>query len=469
VTNNPNRSRRVLILAAKDITQNRRIPLLARYFADKKYTVEVYTYTKPHVLFEDDRVKFVEVSPQFLSSQILAWIEKTEVPLNIWRPRLGKMRFLAWFLGFAELLKYKLRKPIGWGVRKLWGAKSSERGQDNSLNEKPYAYILRDKFGPHISDKRRRKFNHLVLKAIKKKLNSETIIICHDRFSAELTLKLSKQSPRIIFDVVELIRDRTHTSLEVQSYLQTREVRCAEELLSSATLLTVGPHISRELSNISMQVIYNGRPRSQWAGAPHKTVKSNVIAFSGAFFPRCGLTRLLTILMHLPSDFELLLVGKFSSPVYRMEVLGFISENKLETRVKIIEGPDVEKIPKALSMAALYILPFLSDHPNLKVSMPNRLFDAIAAGLPILAQDGLYLADWIKDRGIGDLINCAEPKITSKKIEACLHSPQYELWRQATNKVFIETSYETQMLVLDSHLKTFLNKPDADKNASSLP
>lgn len=446
---------KLLILAAKDISQNRRVPLFARFFADKGYEVSVYSYTLPHHIFEDDRVKFHAIPIRLFAAQLLEWIEKTESGLvNQWRPRFGGARLAGYFIGGVESVKYKLRGPISRLVDNLWGHLVSDQIRQESLASKSYAHILRHQFGSWISDKRRHKFNQIIKKNIQESLDQETIIVCHDRFSADTVLTLSKHCRHVVLDIVELFRHRSNKSLESRSRLQLREIKSAENLLSKSILVTVASGISQDIGrDCQMQEIYNGHQQSQWAGGNYSQCDPKLIAFSGALFVDCGLKGLLKVLYHLPSDYRLLLVGRFSSVAYQMDVLDMISEYGLESRIDIIENADVEEMPKLLSRATVYIIPFSSGNLNLRVSMPNRLFDALAAGLPILAQKDINLAKWVKSRNIGSLIDVRKPKKAAADIVIYLKSLHFEDWREQIQSVFVATSYEKQMEILDVYLE----------------
>ena len=447
ITNKQN----VLIFAAKDISQNRRVPLLGHFFADAGYTVHIYAYTRPHPDYNDSRVDVHLMPTQIMSDRVLNWMESTEgAPENVWRPRFGSSKLLGLFIGVIEVLKYKLRRPIGWCVHKFWG---DENDEGRAKVSGGYAHILRKRFGSKISDKRRTKFNRGVKYSLSSGLVQDSILVCHDRFSAPLSLTLSKVSSHIIFDIVELFRHRTRESLEGQSARQSREIAAAEALLDKAVLLSVGPSVSRQIAkDFPIHEVYNGRPLAQWAGGRQERDPCR-LAFSGAFFPNCGLEHLLGVCAHMPKAYELILVGHFSSAQYRAKIMKLIASYDLSERVAVTEDIKVDEVHLILSTAQAYILPFSADKPNLQVSMPNRLFDAIAAGLPIFSQKGLSLTQWVEEKDIGTSIDITQLETCAQNIRAELTSKRFNAWKNNLEGVFQETAYERQMEKLRVYLQ----------------
>lgn len=430
--------------------------MLARFFEANGYDVHVYAFTKPHPEFYQSQIKYHEIPTQVFRDKLLNWFEKTEnEQIDIWRPRIGGSKIAGWIVGFIEWIKYKLRRPISYCVNTLWGDSKSQNPSKSTPKEYSYAHILRERFGSEIADKRKRKFNKNLRKTAVHKLTGETIIICHDRFSAEVTLELSNKCTHIIFDVVELLQYRSRKSLETHSVGQVREIKFAEELLNKAILITVSPSISNEIAkDIPMQVIYNGRPQDQWVGKIKEVRTSKCLAFSGAFFPGCGLKNLLDVLHFLPSEYSLLLVGHFSSTTYRTENMRLISKHMLGNRVQLIENANVNEIHKTLSAADLYVLPFSTQKPNLKVSMPNRLFDAIAAGLPILSQNHLTLTGWVEAQKIGANIDVRDAEQCAKEILGYVNAMIFQEWQRNLKSVFLKSSYENQMRALNQYLQS---------------
>ena len=430
------------------------MPLLAKFFADKNLEVRVYAFTLPHPIFHDKRVEFSVIPTSGFRAKFLNWLEKTEgEPANIWRPRFNGSRLAGLLIGAAEFIKYKLRKPISWLVLRLWGHLLPEVVRQESLTNGSYTHILRLRFGSQISDKSRQIFAQAVEKKLEGTLDLNTSILCHDRYTAELTLKLFDEVGHVIFDIVELLYHRSRKSLESGSKAQTREISFSEELLKKAVLMSVGRDISQAMEVKSpIQEIYNGRQRSNWALNDTTRFDPNLIAFSGALFPKCGLIKLLEVLSFLPPAYNLLLVGQFSDLSYRTEVFDLISKYRLSSRIEVKEHATVEEMPKLLSQAAIYVIPFSIGNPNLLVSMPNRLFDALSAGLPILAQKGLHLGNWVKSRNIGDIVDFTAAEEAAEKIATVLQPLHSDVWRQEIYNVFIETSYESQMEILDGYL-----------------
>ena len=448
--------KKLIIFAAKDISQNRRIPLISKFFAQKGFEVEVYALTAPNPRLNDAGVKFHVFPSITLIDMLLNWMVETESnTTNMFRPRFSGSRILGFIIGAIELLKLKLQTPLTYFILMIYGRHISSDALKKYRNEKRYAEVLRLVYGSIVSDRRRRKFNNDVRKQIQKQIDSDTILFCHDRYSAELVTKLSKRSRAVIFDIVELIRQRSRPFLETRSRIQLREIEYSESLKETAILLTVSSAIA-DYYDIKrpIQTILNGRQRAEFVKAPSSN--SRTLGFSGSFFPGCGLKNLLHSLAHMSPEYNLLLVGHFSSEAYRAEIEIVLRERKIEDRVEIIAGLEFHEIPKRLSQASIYVMPYHPKKMNLQVSMPNRLFDALSANLPIVAQKGLYLGEWVTAEKIGFSVEFSDPEQSAQIISEAIESEILGSFIENTERVFEETCYENQMEHLDRFLKQAL-------------
>ena len=447
-------NRRVIILAAKDISQNRRVPLLAKYFADKGARVDVFAFTPAHSHYADERITFHAVPVRFFAAQFLQWLETSQgKPVNSWRPRLGNRAALGYLIGLAEVLKYRLRRVIARGVIMIWGRGIPKAEKRALISEGRYAHILRERFGSKHSDRRRQTFERNAEATLRKDLPPDALIVCHDRYTAALALSLARNGHDVIFDVVELFRARSTKSLETLSAVQRREIESAEALLPLSIPISVSEGMAQELGHSGpMQAIYNGRERSQWTEGAAGEDAPKQIVFSGAFFEGCGLLRLVKMMAHMPPDVSLRLVGYFSAQAYQMKVMDAIVELGLSERVQIVGGVDVQALPQSLVGAAVYIIPFSPENANLKVSMPNRLFDAIAAGLPVLAYKDLQLTDWLISNGAGAALDSLEPEPMAEQVLAFMNSTQYANRQSSVKRAFDQSAYESQMQILDRYL-----------------
>jgi glycosyltransferase involved in cell wall biosynthesis len=94
---------------------------------------------------------------------------------------------------------------------------------------------------------------------------------------------------------------------------------------------------------------------------------------------------------------------------------------------------------------------------NYHFSLPNKIFDYIKAGLPILASPLPEIKNIISRYNIGCFIDNHEPKHIAGKINFMLNSPDYPVWKQNTVKAANENTWDNEKKSLSELLIT-LNK-----------
>lgn len=441
--------RHIYIYSAKDISQNRRIPLIASFFADIGCDVTVLTYSYPHKSYEDKRVEYITIDKPVFLSRLLGWMEVSEIRgASPFRKRQSG-RVLSFFISIAEFLKNLLRKPATAILLSIYKSRLSPASIRYAKERGHYAFVLRHIFGARLSQKSRQNFERKLIKHLTSCVDETAVLFCHDRFSAYTTLKLQDAVERVVFDLVELISHRSNLSLQVKSSVNLKEIKSANLLLSSSLILTVSQAIADRLDETQIahtHIIENGRLRKDWCAKMELgTGEQILLAYSGAFIPNSGLENILFCLSHLPGHYSLILAGYYSNKDYELQIEDIIRSLNLCQRITFHYKPDVTELPKVLSAADFYLIPFNPDLENMQVSMPNRLFDAIAAGLPVLGHKGLYLSEYVKLHNIGQAIDFRTPDDAAAQIEELAVNPAASLWRKNVRRVFDETCWEKQI------------------------
>ena len=86
---------------------------------------------------------------------------------------------------------------------------------------------------------------------------------------------------------------------------------------------------------------------------------------------------------------------------------------------------------------------------NYHYSLPNKLFDFINAGVPILATPLPEVKAVIEKYSIGDFIYSHDPNYIASKINEMLSSTNYTLWKQNTLRAKAENNWQEEKKVLE--------------------
>jgi glycosyltransferase involved in cell wall biosynthesis len=83
------------------------------------------------------------------------------------------------------------------------------------------------------------------------------------------------------------------------------------------------------------------------------------------------------------------------------------------------------------------------------LALPNRLFDYIQAGIPVLSSEGVEIKKIITKYGIGDCIRHPDPReIAARILEISEDRPAYALWKYHTRAAAAELNWENEEKVL---------------------
>jgi len=127
-------TQKIYIYSAKDISHNRRIPLMASFFADLECDVTVLTYNSPPLYYNDNRVTFLELGSPVFMNRLLAWVETSESREGDFFRHRTRGRIYSFVVGSIEAVKYSLRKPITACLVRLFKKRLSSVSIDYAKN-----------------------------------------------------------------------------------------------------------------------------------------------------------------------------------------------------------------------------------------------------------------------------------------------------------------------------------------------
>lgn len=178
--------------------------------------------------------------------------------------------------------------------------------------------------------------------------------------------------------------------------------------------------------------------------------------------------------LNLPSDKKIILLqGAYIDPdrggVELVQAMQFVEETLL---LIIGAGRDIDKIKSLIhelnlgnKISVLPKLPFdelrqytanadlgLSlDKPlhlNYELSLPNKLFDYIHAGIPVLVSDLPELRKIVLTYQVGILTEKVEPSLLARRIQEALNSKEYSIWKKNCITAREELNWQKESEVL---------------------
>lgn len=87
-------------------------------------------------------------------------------------------------------------------------------------------------------------------------------------------------------------------------------------------------------------------------------------------------------------------------------------------------------------------------HLNYTLSLPNKLFDYIHAGTPVLVSNLPELKAVVERYRVGMVVNAVEPHTLAEAIEQALNNPDYSIWKQNCLSARLELNWQKEAEVL---------------------
>ena len=183
--------------------------------------------------------------------------------------------------------------------------------------------------------------------------------------------------------------------------------------------------------------------RSRHAGALRERFQlpadSRVIVYAGGFWPGYDFRPLMKAIEAMPEEVHLLMLGDgpgrqdhlafrdTSTAMRRLHLPGKVASHELDT---LLKGAD----------AGTILTPDLG--LSYRFLLPNKLFEYIQAGLPVLASPLPELSAVIAGRQLGRLVDPADSTAIARELAALLDTP--EMWQQRLGQAARELCWEKE-------------------------
>ena len=175
-----------------------------------------------------------------------------------------------------------------------------------------------------------------------------------------------------------------------------------------------------------------------------KSKKYRTILFHGYFLKGRSLSQIInamTFLRNLPV--RLILVGQ--GPL-KDELLRQVEESELQEVVEFHDFVAGEDLIQFLSRAYIGLSIIQADSINRKYALPNKFFELITAGVPVLASDIPTLKSYVEKYKVGRTVNPEDPQKIATAIKKMISEPE-ELLQMRKNCIFAaqsELNWETE-------------------------
>lgn len=240
-------------------------------------------------------------------------------------------------------------------------------------------------------------------------------------------LLLRARGKKVIYDVYE----DAPRDLTTRDYLPgpLRPAVCwlVEQMENFASrrfsaLIAATPTIGKRFSRLnSRTVVVNNYPILNELASPSAyrwAERVNAVAYIGAIALERGIVQMVQAMEYLPETWTLELAGAFSPAEHRDRVCRLPGWKRIVEH-GVLSRPDVARLLSQVCAGLVLFHP----EPNHIEAQPNKLFEYMSAGIPVIASDFPLWRELIEREGCGLLVNPLDPKEIAKAIEYLLTHP----------------------------------------------
>lgn len=149
--------------------------------------------------------------------------------------------------------------------------------------------------------------------------------------------------------------------------------------------------------------------------------------------------------MHYVDNCVLYLAGKGDLSA---QIEALIEQEKLQNNVIMLGEIPQEELHGYTIQAHLGLSLEEDRGLNYRFALPNKLFNYIHAGVPVLVSDLPEMKGLVAQYAVGDWISTHEPEQIAQKIESMLRDEQYQLWKSNCLKAKEELCWEKEKEVI---------------------
>ena len=281
------------------------------------------------------------------------------------------------------------------------------------------------------------------------------IIHCHDLWvlPAAALLTLFKKC-YLVYDAHEFYQGLeifTRKKLQKNIWMITERI-CIRQI---DVLLSVSEPITRlyqkKYRNLKQTEVIRNLPlknSTKDASLPPNWPETDkkIILYQGHFRPGRGLKYLLEAISMVP-EVHLVLIGDGE---LRSRIEDDIEELGLHTRVTLLGYVPTEKLIQTCSNADLGVVLFEPTSLNYSYALPNKFFEYIMAGIPVLASDILTLREYVAKYDIGMTVNPHDVKAIASILRLMLSNEvQLAQWQQHARHASNTLNWEEEAKKLD--------------------
>jgi glycosyltransferase involved in cell wall biosynthesis len=212
-------------------------------------------------------------------------------------------------------------------------------------------------------------------------------------------------------------------------------------------IVTVSPKIAERFSKYNSRTILvrnyadpdelASSDETPWNGRP------NAVAFAGGILPERGIRQMVTAVGLLREPWTATL--EIASGEFSADLQAELSRDSGWQRVQYLGKLDRKQIGKLYSRVKAGLVLYLPEAQNMN-AMPHKIFEYMAAGLPVIASDFPLWREMLSESNCAVFVDPLQPEKIAQAIEYILSHPEeaQKMGRRGKDAVAISFNWETQ-------------------------
>ncbi len=175
--------------------------------------------------------------------------------------------------------------------------------------------------------------------------------------------------------------------------------------------------------------------------------KNKVVLYQGVLNPGRGLEPMI-LALHELEGIDLVIIG-FGK--VKEQLIQFVKDNNLENRVHFLGRIAYEKLPNYTKIADVGMVLEEPQGKSFEYSLPNKLFDYIHTGIPIISSSLVEVKKIVEKYNVGLVIDNYSPKEIASKVKRLIEDDILRNQLIANqNKAKHELCWESEVKILDT-------------------
>lgn len=144
---------------------------------------------------------------------------------------------------------------------------------------------------------------------------------------------------------------------------------------------------------------------------------AKVVLYQGGIMWRRALKQLVDAVEYFPEDTYLILMGDGTD---KKDLMSYASSKVFKDRIEFMDKVSLEVLPTYTASADLGVVSLLNTSLNNYYGLPNKLFEYMAAVVPVVASDFPEIRKIVIGEGVGACFNPEDPRDIARAIEQVL-------------------------------------------------